>query len=102
MTHLKVNLFYSIKTFSQKFSFSGHPGHGNFYFDQFREEDSHGKYINEYNFTKSFSLSAGFRGGYPDFINNGPNFFNNQFPFSPAFHDYGSNYGYSNPFNPFF
>ncbi len=64
------------------------------------------------------SFLVGFRGGYSDFdqfVNNGPNFFNNQFappmlpvappsPPPPFFRpqQYGFNYGYATPFNPFY
>jgi hypothetical protein len=50
--------------------------------------------IHKYDFTKSFSVSVDFGGGYPDF-------FKRQFhpPRTPTpFHRYGFNYGYSDPF----
>jgi hypothetical protein len=60
-------------------------------------------------FSKLFPFFlVGFHGGYSEFdqlMNNGPNFFNNQFPLPPAFNryqQYGLNYGYSSPFNNYF
>ncbi len=74
----------------------GYSGNGNFYYDQFRDEDNYCKYLTEYQFPILGDYSD-----FDQFMNNTPNFFNNQFLPPPAFNrrrQYGLNYGYFNPY----